>query len=121
MRKGNIYKVKYNNFDDVPAEVFHFQDWHSVLECLQAKNERNLNIVKRLLEFEESSFLASLSEFAFEKMVELIIEDLHNWDIKDVKEFFCGYINISERKKHKGIDIPIKVWYNKYIIKQEEK
>ena len=66
-------------------------------------------MVKLILENEESSFIALLSDFAFEKIAESIIEDLHNWDVEDVKEFFCGYINISERKKHKGIDISIRV------------
>ena len=104
-----------------PAEEFYFPDWETVLKCLQEKNERNLGMVKLILENEESSFLALLSDFAFDKMVESIIEDLHNWDVEDVKEFFCGYINISERKKHKGINITVKVWYNEHIIKQEGK
>ena len=51
-------------------------------------------------------------------MAESIIEDLHSWDAEDVKEFFCGYINISERKNHKSIDKPVKRWYNMNIIKQ---
>jgi|GEM_PF-3832282 hypothetical protein len=109
MRKGNIYKVRYNHLGDNLAEEFYFQDWETVLECLQEKSERNLGMVKLILENEESSFIALLSDFAFEKIAESIIEDLHNWDVEDVKEFFCGYINISERKKHKGIDILIRV------------
>lgn len=109
MKRGNIYKVRYNCLGNNPAEEFYFQDWEMVLKCLQEKNERNLGMVKLILENEESSFLALLSDFAFGKIAESIIEDLHNWDVEDVKEFFCGYINISERKNHKGIDIPVKM------------